>query len=244
MGGGSARVGSSTISLPKSRIIVSVSIEGTAHTMLVDTGASDVTVRSSVFSSLTHDGRATLGAGTVETVNGTSHATMTRARTMALGPVALDGVIVLGDPATDSLFDTVGQEVSRTVDGSLGGSFLNHFYLTVDYAQQTLALAPYSDTSFVIDPAERLGLTVGRAPDHTYHVTAVVSGSDAANKGVSVGDTVVTIDGTDLSGASVSEIIALVSGPVGTSKMVTFGPARTLAGQTVSIQISELLPLR
>jgi membrane-associated protease RseP (regulator of RpoE activity) len=229
--------------LPKSRIVVTVSIEGTKHTMLLDTGASDVTVRSSVFSSLTQDGRATMTAGTVETVSGTSRATMTRTRSVVLDGVEVDGVVVLGDAATDMLFESVSQEVGQTVDGSLGGNFLNQFYLTIDYAGQTLAFARYTDTSFIIDPAERLGFMLGRATDGTYKVASVVAKSDAANQGVHVGDAIVAVDGAELAGASVSQILARMSGVPGTTKLVTFGTARSLAGQTVAIQVSELLPL-
>jgi hypothetical protein len=243
MGGRTVSLGTTSVTLPKSRIVVSVLIEGAPHTMIVDTGASFVTLLSSTFSALTSDGRATLPAGMVETVAGVSTATMARTKTMTVGGVEVDGVVVVDDPATDTFFQGVSQEVGETIEGSLGGTFLHDFYMTIDYPKQSLSFARFADLSWAIDPGTRLGFSLASstASAGAYTVSSVVSGSDAAAKGVRAGDTVVAIDGTTLSSVTISELLGLVSGAAGTTKAVQFGPGQSLAGMTVDIQVSDLL---
>ena len=229
------------ITVPKSRVVVTVTIEGASHLMILDTGASFVTLRSTVFATVTGDGRPTLPGGMIETATGSSSSTMARVRTIAVGGVSASNVVVIGDPTTDTLFDTLTAELGQTIDGSLGGTYLRDFYVTIDYPNQQVSLAPYNDLSWAIDPAERLGIQFGGSASAGYQVAAVVAGSDAAAKGVSVGDTLLAIDGASLASLSASQLAAQVSGTVGVAKTVQFGAARSLANQTVSILVDQLL---
>src|SRR3984957_6223546 len=96
-GGGMEQSGGVPVTEPPSRVVVSVDIEGTMHTMIVDTGASSVTVNQAVCSALTADGRVQLSGGTVDTTSGKSSASFTRAKTISVGGVQASGVVVAHD---------------------------------------------------------------------------------------------------------------------------------------------------
>jgi hypothetical protein len=241
-GGMSLSVDGFTVTEPRSRIVVSVEIEGTSHTMILDTGASVVTVNADVFASLTADGRATLSGGMVQTSAGTSTASYTRAKSVSLGGAAVESVVVSHDPSFDNNLDAVSTDSGETIEGSLGGTFLNGFFVTIDYPNRALHLARYEDTSFIVDPAEVLGFAL-QAGDSGYAVTKVYPGTDAAAKGVTEGDAVVAIDGQTLGSITRSEVGILLAGTVGSTKSVQFGAASKLANQTVSIAVDNLLPL-
>jgi hypothetical protein len=245
MGGGTVQAANANVTLPKSRVVLSVQIEGAPHTMVVDTGSTYLTLRSTIFDSMTSDGRAILSDGPINTAQGPLSGALSRVRSVVLGDddrVEADGVVVAGDQTVDPFFDEVQHETGQPIDGSLGGSFLHEFYVTIDYANETLALARYSDDSFAIDAAQRLGVALGSF-EGTYVIASVIPGTDAADRGVRVGDVVEAIDGVRLATLTESEIVARLSGPPGTAKSVQFGAAQLLGGQTVSLKTSELLPL-
>ena len=238
-GGGTVQASNAPVTYPASRIVVDVMIEGAPHTMILDTGASYVTVRSTVFATLTADGRTTMPAD-AETASGADALTLARAKAVVVGGVEADGVVVAG--GADTLFDTVTTEVGQTIDGSLGGTFLQGYFLTIDYPNQKVTLAPYADTSFVTDPGRRLGFDLASAND-VYVVADVLPGTDAAAKGVSPGDTIVSIDGLELAAADLSEAAEALRGVPGQAKTIQFGEAEALANRTVTILVDELLPL-
>src|SRR5579871_1026638 len=62
-GGGTTPLGGFTVTTPPSRIVVTADIEGVPHRMMIDTGASLVTVDKALFASITKDGRPKLGGG-------------------------------------------------------------------------------------------------------------------------------------------------------------------------------------
>jgi hypothetical protein len=228
------------VAVPRSRIVVDVSLEGTSYKMIVDSGASDVTVSQAAYSALTADGRAQLSGGMAETTSGTSTTTLTRAATVAVGDVTATGVVIAHDTSFDSNLSAVSSDVGYTIDGSLGGTFLRSYYVTIDYTNQTLTLARYSDTSFELDSGETIGITLGT--EGTSYVVSAATG-DAATKGVTAGDEIVAIDGEQLADITPLEVATLVYGAVGSTKQVTFGFAATLAGMTVPIEVEESLPL-
>lgn len=243
VGGGVVQSNGIQVTEPQSRVVVSVSIEGTSHTLIVDTGASDVFVNQAVFDALTSDGRAQLSGGSADTTLGTSTVSLTRAKTIAVGEASAQGVLVTHDPSFDMNLTAISSDAGETIEGSLGGSFLENFYVTIDYPNRVLHLAPYADTSFIFDAAEVLGFVLGEQAGDGYPVVEVLTGTDAAAKGVQVGDTIVAIDGQMLTSLSLSELGVLLGGKVGSTKSVQFGAAQTLSGQTVSIKVDELLPL-
>ena len=56
--GRSTRRATTLVTIPATRVPLTVDIEGVSHPFILDTGASEVTVRSSVFATLTADQRA------------------------------------------------------------------------------------------------------------------------------------------------------------------------------------------
>jgi hypothetical protein len=241
-GGGKNELGGVTVTTPPSRIVVKVDIEGTPHTMIVDTGASLVTVDEALFSSITKDGRPQLGGGTACTPSGPSKTTAARVLTVSVAEAAVHDVVVAHDTAFDETLARISQDAGETIEGSLGGTFLDHFYVTIDYPAGQLHLAPYSDTSFAIDPARLMGFGLKARPGGGYMVADVVAGTDAASKGVQVGDEVLAIDGETLAPLSDTEATVLLFGQVGVAKRVHFGAAAKLTNKTVAIKVDELLP--
>jgi hypothetical protein len=235
--------GGTESNLPRTRIVVNVDIEGRSHLMIVDTGASMVTVDGDVFASLTTGGRPSAPAGMLHTTTGDAEATMLRTRSISLGPVASTGVVVTHDTDFDSHLDQVSAEIGHKVEGSLGGSFLHDYFVTVDYPNQQLHFARYDDLGWVVDAGERLGFQITRPAAGRCEVVNVIPGTDAARQGVAVGDVVVAIDGAPLASLTLSELAAKVCGPVGTLRNVQFGAAKNHANQTVAIRVDELLPI-
>jgi C-terminal processing protease CtpA/Prc len=172
-----------------------------------------------------------------------STSSLTRAATVAVGGVVVDGVVIAHDPSFDTnQLSQLSSDVGYTIDGSLGGTFLHDFYVTVDYAKEQLTLARYQDLSFILDQGELIGITLGVVSGTGVYEVTAVSG-DAATKKVSVNDVVTAIDGTDLASVSSLQVAALIYGKVGSTKQVTFGKAAKLANMTVPILVDETLPL-
>jgi Aspartyl protease/PDZ domain len=243
-GGSSIEVNGNAVPVPQSRIVVTVDIEGASYRMMVDTGASEVSVDAATYAIITADGRTQLTSGGIETTSGVSTASYTRTKTLALGAAQATGVVVLHDDSFDTNLATLSTDAGETIHGSLGGSFLTHFYLTIDYPNRQLHLAPYQDTSFIFDSGEILGFGLGAHLSTGWSVGSVFQGSDADTKGVRAGDVIVAIDGTPLESLTFSEADVLLGGKVGSTKAVQFGSAATLANQTVQIAVEELLPLK
>jgi hypothetical protein len=202
------------LKVPKSRVVVSVMIEGEAHSLIVDTGASSVTIRSTVFNDLIADGRPTLVGPTLETTSGTSKSTVARASSIAIGSVEAKDVIMVGDPAFDKFLDSVAKEVGHPIDGS----------------------------SFIVDIGHSVGFELG-TEGTSFLVASVVPGTDAETKGVVRGDQVEEIDGKVLSNITLSEVSELVSGAIGKSHAVKFGSAAspTISNQTLRFAVIDLL---
>ena len=241
-GGGTTQLGGFTVSTPPSRIVVSVDVEGIKHTMIVDTGASLVTVDQALFASITKDGRPQLGGGMACTTSGPSKTTTARVLTLSVAGAVVNDVVVAHDTAFDQTLARISEDAGETIEGSLGGTFLDHFYVTIDYPAGELHLAPYSDTSFAIDPARLMGFGLKARPGGGYMVSNVVLGTDAASSGVHVGDEVLAIDGQKLAPLSITEATVLVFGKVGATKMVQFGAAAKLDHITVALTVYEFLP--
>ncbi len=245
-GGGIAQIQGvpGTVPFPPSRITLNANVEGTPHTIVVDTGASFVILRESVYSQITSDGRTQLGGIQATSISGMSTATVTRLKSLVLGAAEVDGVAASADPAFDTLLDGLANEIGRTVDGLVGGTFLREFLVTVDYPIRTLHFARWVDRSFIVDEFERIGVDFGAASGQGYAVGTVFQGTDAASKGVMTGDVIVAIDGQPLASVGPTAANLALAGTVGSTKMVQFGMASApqLSGQTVAIRVDELLP--
>ena len=241
-GGGTTVLNGFSVPTPPSRIVVSVAIEGVAHRMIVDTGASLVTVDQAVFTSITKDGRPELSGGIACTTSGPSKTTAARVLTVSVAEAVVHDVVIAHDTAFDVTLERISEDAGETIEGSLGGTFLDQFYVTIDYPAGELHLAPYADTSFALDPARLVGFSIKAKTGGGYVVSNVVLGTDAASKGVEVGDEILAIDGQELAPLALPEATVLLFGNVGATKMVHFGTAAKLDHMTVAIKVNEFLP--
>ena len=252
-----------------SRVIVTVDLEGNPYEMMLDTGATNITVSQAAFDALTADGRVTIdrssrAAATVGgrrdgdvrrarvndrvtidgvegTVDGTSTSKLTRAATVGTGGVVATGPVIVHDSSFDMILANISTDVGHTIDGSLGGTFLENFYVTIDYANGMVHFAPYNDPSFILDQGRTIGITLDAPQDGGFPVLSVTG--DAATKGIEIGDLVIRIDDVDFSTAGYFEAVETIYGAVGTTKMVTFGNAAQVSHMTVPLVVDEALPL-
>ncbi len=228
------------VPIPASRVVVPVVIEGITFSMIIDTGASDVILSADAYNGIVADGRVQTDGGMSQTTTGTSDSSITRVRSIVVGGATVERPIIGHDAAFDANIAEVSADVGHTIDGSLGGTFLRNYYVTLDYPSQTVNLAPYPDTSFLLDQGEMIGITV-QYVDGAYLVSEVSTATAAL--GVNVGDIVVSIDGQDLASISPLQVATLFYGTVGATKKVTFGAAATLEDQTLDLTVEEMLPL-
>ncbi len=233
--------GNASPTLPPSRALVQVSVEGTAYTMMIDTGATYVTLSNAAFTALTSDGRVTtpdmMGLANGSTASGL----LARATTVSIGGAVVDGAVVSHSDDFDALLAAISSDAGQTVDGSLGGTFLRDFYVTVDYPAQTLHLAPYVDTSFTLDLGSSIAIRFGAPAGGGFPVTAVSGAAQSA--GVTVGDIVTHIDDLTLSDVGFFEATGALYGPAGETRDLAFGKAAEsqIDGHTVAIAIEAQL---
>jgi Aspartyl protease/PDZ domain len=231
--------------LPRSRIPVTVTIEGTSYPFMLDTGSGDTVISEAILTKVTADGRATM-ATEDEDIGGAASGTLTRLRSVVVGGAEVDGIIATEDSNINAALPAIGAEVGHEVDGLLGGSFLRQFYVTVDYPGGMLHLQRYTAGGPTFDELDSVGVAVG-ASDSSGGVTVgqVLAGTDASAKGVSVGDVILAVDGQSLASVGATAAQTAFSGVVGSTKMIQFGPAAspTLSMQTVAIAVDDLLPL-
>ena len=236
--------------IPPTRIPVTVTIEGVDHPFILDSGASEVSVRSTLFSSLVADGRAQLMNFGIETVEGGSTASVTRAKAITVGGETVTDppvMSIMSDP-TDDLLNQIGLEIDPSgknlIDGLLGGSFLRNFLVTIDYPNGQLHLQRY-DTETWVDEFQRIGVDIAGLPDsyrHWYAINIVYPGTDAAKQGLVAGDEIISIDGTSLDGLGWLAADDLLDGTVGTTKTIVYSTTDTSAPQTLSVLVDDLIP--
>lgn len=245
-GGGRSRLSMTdptVVTIPPTRIPVTVDIEGKPHPFVLDTGASDVIARTTLFNNLVSDGRANLPATSIFTVYGMMMGTLTRAREITVAGQQVMNPIVLN--VGDDLLDQLGMEVGYPVDGLLGGSFLRDFLVTIDYPKRTLRLQRYTSAP-ALDPLRRVGLTLDddTVGPHVYAVGSVYPGSDAALQHVMKTDEIISIDGNKLDQLDQFTVEELLLGPIGTTHDIEFGITVAPANQNaiLKLRVDDLLP--
>jgi hypothetical protein len=241
-GGGLGRFENEILNVPATRIPLTVDVDGTALPFILDTGASETTVRSSVYATLTADGRAELVGLPIGTVNGPTTASVTRVRTLTVAGETVSNAAVM--TIGDAILDGIQTEVRHPVDGLLGGNFLREFMVTIDYPRRTLRLQRYT-TAPTADEFKRIGVELGAGfGAHRYTIGVVYEGTDAKLKLLSVGDELVSIDGQALDPLDSLTADGLLSGTVGTTHAVALGTARTpgLSNTTVDVLVDDLIP--
>jgi hypothetical protein len=246
-GGGRGTFKNEIITLPATRIPLTVDVDGVAHPFILDTGASETTVRTSLFTAITADGRAQLGGLPITTVKGPAEATVTRVHTLGLaGATVVNPVVMtIGDDG-EMLLDGIQAEVHHPIEGLLGGNFLREFMVTVDYPGHTLHLQRYTAAT-IVDEFKRVGFELASgAPSsaHQFAIGVVYLGTDAAAKQLSPGDEIVSIDGQALDPLDSITADTLLNGTVGTTKAVGLGLAHVaaLSNTTVDVLVQDLVP--
>jgi hypothetical protein len=242
-------INSPVVSIPPTRIPVTVTIDGNDHSCIVDTGATEVSLRSTVFDQLVSDGRAQLVSGiAIMTIAGASNASLTRAKTITVGASTVADVPVMTIMSTpaDQLLNGISNELGTQIDCLLGGSYLRNFLVSIDYPNEQLHLQPYL-TPPIPDEFRRVGITIGLdVTGRNFVVSSVYPNTDAAAKGIKVNDEIVAVDGTLLANVGfVADADQLLDGTPGTSKTLTFGGKTTdssLANAMVSVLVDDLIP--
>jgi hypothetical protein len=242
-GGGRVLQNGTIISFPATRVVLTVELEGVPHSLMLDTGASEVAVRTSLYDALVADGRAQLSGLPISTAMGPTTAEVTRARTITVGGQTVTNAAVM--TVGDGLLDTLQEEIAMPVDGLLGGSYLREFLLTIDYPKRTLRLRRYSPPVAIADEFKRIGIDLGLASAaHRYTVGKVYTGTDAERQQLRFGDELVSIDGQSLDTLDAIAADGLLSGEVGAIRQVGLGTTAVaaLANTTVAVRVDDLIP--
>jgi hypothetical protein len=229
------------IAFPPTRIPVTVDIEGASHPFVLDTGASETAIRSTLYAAIKADGRAELTGLPISTVAGSTQASVTRVRTLTVAGATVVNPVVM--TIGDELIDNLQNEVRHPVDGLLGGNFLREFMVTIDYPRGTLHLQRYTAAT-IVDEFKRVGFELGRGTGtHRYAIGVIYRGTDAELKQLSAGDEVASIDGQPLDALDSVAADALLNGTVGATHAVGLGKALLLPPDTtVDVLIEDLIP--
>jgi hypothetical protein len=237
-----------TVTIPSTRVPVTVDIDGTSHPFILDTGASEVSVRTSVFDALVADGRAKLMGFPITTVMGDSGASVTRAQSVTVGGEAVTDVPIMTIPG-DDLLDGISKELDSSghtqIDGLLGGSFLRNFLVTVDYPKGQLHLQRYATQTWR-DEFKRIGIGLAQTPNnskHAYAVGVIYPDTDAEQKGLRFGNEVWSIDGMSLDGLDPIAADALLDGTAGTTKTLEIATSDNATSPvTLDVMVDDLIP--
>lgn len=241
-GGGVASVGRQVVEVPKTRIPLTAVIENKSYRFVLDTGASDIVLRSSDFDAIVADGRPVLGDEPFTTVSGRSTTSVTRVHSVTLAGQTVTDVPVM---AEDDLLKALSSELGYSVDGLFGGDFLREFLVTIDFPRGAVELRRYTTRDHIVDEFKRVGFWLAASGPTGFTVGAVHAGGDAASKGVLAGDEIVAIDGTNLAGLDVLASDALLNGSVGATHRIRFGQTHSaaLAQTETELLIEDLVPV-
>jgi len=227
------------IEFPASRVVVGATVEGRPLTFLLDTGASWVALRSSLFQAIASDGR---GQITDEASLASGHTTtqVTRLRSVEVQGLEVTSAVAAAAADVDDLLSGVSSEIAEPIDGLLGAAFLREFFVKVDYPEGRLELHRYIDESHVVDEYRRVGITIRGLIDSsgiTYAVQRVFEGTDAARQQITVNDDLLAIDGQTLASLDIATVDRMLLGAVGSTHRLT------LSTRTIDVLVDELLPL-
>jgi hypothetical protein len=243
LGGGQEQLApGELISVAPTRIPLTAQIEGEDCKFVLDTGASDVALRPFLVDALAADGRAMIDDMPISTVNGTSSASVTRARDITLAGQTVTNIPVMS--FDNSIIDAVSAEIGYPIDGLFGGDFLREFLLTLDYPHGQIELRRYATRDHIVDEFKRVGIWSEAIGATGFEVARVHTGSDAQKKGVSAGDEMLAIDGQALAGLDILTVDGMLDGTVGQTHRIGFGRAQNsqIAQSDVDILIEDLVP--
>jgi hypothetical protein len=238
---------SGIIDFPATRISITVTVEGTDHPFILDSGASLLVLDPALFQTLASDGRATTQVGALTTMG------MGSSQAMRLRSVVVAGAEVQGAPAISSPLDLsqLAAEVGHPVEGLLGGTYLREFLVSADYPSTQLTLRRYDTRDHIHDEFQRVGILLAQASDGSYVVAYVFPKTDAANNpGLTCvqgttrpGSTVVSVDGTALGGLAPEDADLSLRGTPGVYKTLVLRSSCDGSMTTASIRVDDVLPL-
>jgi len=127
------------VPLPATRISITVVVEGQPHPFVLDTGSSALVLGPALYDSIVADGRPQSSVS-VSTVSGTSSEPSTRLGSVVFAGAEQQNVEAIRAPLDLS---TLQKEVGHDVDGLLGGAFLEHYLVTIDYPGRQITLHAY-----------------------------------------------------------------------------------------------------
>jgi hypothetical protein len=227
------------LTFPPSRIILQATIEGTPRTFLLDTGASWVALRTALFQSLAADGRGQV-TDDASLASGNAKTNVMRLRSVAVQGLEVKDAVAAAGARVDDLIDNLVIEIGHPVDGLLGAPFLREFYVTIDYPNHTLDLYRYTSETHIHDEYRRVGCDLAAQITNTgfaYFVHQVYPNTDAAKKGITVGEELVSIDGTPVQSLDAVAVDVKLLGDVGATHKLQF------SDKTVDVLVEDLLPL-
>jgi predicted metalloprotease with PDZ domain len=91
--------------------------------------------------------------------------------------------------------------MAPTTQGNMGHSFLKNFVVTFDWPSRTMYLDPLSEDGSVPPLGEAASAGIAHDGDKVI-VTAIARGGPADEAGLTLGETVTHVDGTDIRGIS------------------------------------------
>ncbi len=155
----------------------------------------------------------------------TTHGVFARRR---VGTVAFDGpdgrlVAEAHDPITRISLQHAGFDANRDVSANIGLGILKRFNVTFDYVRQRIILEP-NRLNDQRDVFNRAGLRLQRA-GAAWTVTAVYSGTPAADAGLHAGDTILRIDGGGADALDTEALWGKLEGPLGTKVHLRVRPS-------------------
>lgn len=139
-GGGDGMIDGTPVSLPATRIVVQVDLEGTVVPMIVDTGSSTIVLKDEVFDALVADGReqSTIDLGTVQ---GNQKVALTNVHSISLNGETQVDVEAVRAPLDIGLLE---KELGHPIGGLLGGRYLENYATTIDYPAHVMTLRAYA----------------------------------------------------------------------------------------------------
>ena len=209
-------------------VVAEALVEGKKVNVMVDTGASLTVVEGGFLASLGATDRPKLCCETVAVVDGVVKMSLARLRSLRLGPVTVSNLpvlVVAQDSARQALFSNLSDEVGVKIQMLVGGSFLRHFAVHLDYEAQQMSLARYQNQDHV-SPDEYVGpgfsfCASSSTGDHV--VLDVFQDTHAEAQGVQPGDVLWAVEGKPVKGLSQDQVQELMRKvPVGQKVRLTF----------------------
>jgi predicted aspartyl protease len=211
--------------------VIAASIDGATGRFLLDTGTQGSIVLTSPFA----DAHSVRSSTETESSNNGIGGSISSGRAL-LATVTL-GTATLHDVPAELL--TVPSRALQGLDGVIGYGVLRRFTVVLDYARGRVLLEP--SVSFdAYRAVVGTGIEGERHADGTIFVLGAAKGSPAARAGVEAGETVVAIDGRDVTKMSNADYEAAVGTSPGTSAVYTLRSGNTR--HDVTLQTIDLLP--